>query len=58
LRLRHDIGVDNILWSSDYPHPDTTWPHSGEVIERQFAGMPADERTAILSGNATRLYGL
>jgi predicted TIM-barrel fold metal-dependent hydrolase len=58
LRLRHELGVENILWSSDYPHPDTTWPHSREVIERQFAGVPADERTKILSGNARRLYGL
>lgn len=58
LRLRHELGVENILWSSDYPHPDTTWPHSREVIERQFAGVPADERELILSGNARRLYGL
>ena len=58
LRLRHELGVDNILWSSDYPHPDTTWPHSRAVIERQFQGVPADEREQILSGNARRLYGL
>jgi predicted TIM-barrel fold metal-dependent hydrolase len=58
LRLRHELGVENIMWSSDYPHPDTTWPHSREVVERQFAGIPEDERALILSGNATRLYGL
>lgn len=58
LRLRHELGVENILWSSDYPHPDTTWPCSREVVERQFAGVPADERALILSGNARRLYGL
>lgn len=58
LRLRHELGVENILWSSDYPHPDTTWPNSRAAIEKQFAGVPADERELILSGNARRLYGL
>jgi predicted TIM-barrel fold metal-dependent hydrolase len=58
LRLRHELGVENILWSSDYPHPDTTWPSSRAIVERQFEGVPAEERELILSGNARRLYGL
>ncbi len=58
LRMRHELGVENIMWSTDFPHPATTWPHSREVVERQFAGMPADERELILCGNAARVYGL
>jgi predicted TIM-barrel fold metal-dependent hydrolase len=58
LRMRHDLGVENILWSTDFPHPATTWPHSREVVERQFADVPADERELIVSGNARRLYHL
>jgi predicted TIM-barrel fold metal-dependent hydrolase len=56
--LRHRIGVENILWSTDYPHPVTSWPDSRALIERAFAGIPADERALILSGNATRIWNL
>jgi predicted TIM-barrel fold metal-dependent hydrolase len=58
LGLRHDIGVANILWSTDFPHPATTWPNSRSVVDRQFADIPAGERDLICSGNASRLYGL
>ena len=58
LQLRQAIGVENILWSTDFPHPATTWPHSQEVVRRQFADVPAGERELICSGNAARLYGL
>jgi predicted TIM-barrel fold metal-dependent hydrolase len=58
LGLRHDIGVENILWSTDFPHPATTWPHSRAVVDRQFADISARERDLICSGNASRLYGL
>ena len=58
LRSRHDIGIENILWSTDFPHPATTWPNSREVVARQFADVADDERELICSGNASRLYGL
>ena len=50
-------GLDRLLWSSDFPHGGSDWPHSREAIERQFAGVPEDERYPILAGNALRLYG-
>ncbi len=56
--LRHRIGVDSIMWSTDYPHPVTSWPDSRALIARSFDGVPADERDAILSGNAARVWGL
>jgi predicted TIM-barrel fold metal-dependent hydrolase len=51
-------GGRNIMWSSDYPHGDTTWPNSRESIERSLEGVSAEDRRAIVGGNAKRLYGL
>jgi uncharacterized protein len=57
VRNRHAIGVDRLMWSSDYPHSGSDWPHSVPVIHAAFADVPADERDLILAGNARRLYG-
>lgn len=58
LANRHALGVENILWSTDFPHPATTWPNSVAIVERQFAGIPADERQLMVCGNTARIYGL
>jgi predicted TIM-barrel fold metal-dependent hydrolase len=58
LAHRHDIGVDRIMWSTDFPHPATSWPNSHAVVEKNFAGIPDDERDLIVAGNAARLYGI
>jgi predicted TIM-barrel fold metal-dependent hydrolase len=58
IRLRHEAGLDNILWSSDYPHSDSTWPHSREAIADHFADVPDAERRQVVYGNAARLYGV
>jgi predicted TIM-barrel fold metal-dependent hydrolase len=55
---RHISGVDNLMWASDYPHTDTTFPFSRKVVDELFAGVPPDEREKITSANARRLYGL
>jgi predicted TIM-barrel fold metal-dependent hydrolase len=55
---RHDVGVENIMWSTDYPHPATTWPNSHEIVDRIMFDVPADERELMVSGNASRIYGL
>jgi predicted TIM-barrel fold metal-dependent hydrolase len=56
--LRHRIGVENILWSSDYPHPVSSWPNSRALVEEQFRGVPEAERELIVSGNAARVWNL
>jgi len=56
LLTREITGIDSLLWASDYPHPEGTFPHSQEVVERIFAGIPDDELRAIVGGNAARLY--
>jgi predicted TIM-barrel fold metal-dependent hydrolase len=58
VRERHAFGVDNIMWSSDYPHGESTFPESRAFVERAFAGVPEDETRKIVFENARRLYGL
>jgi len=64
--FQHDpVGLGNIpftgdrclLWGSDYPHPEGTWPHSREVLARQMRGLAADVVERIVCGNAAELYG-
>ena len=57
VRLRHEIGVDRMLWSSDYPHISANWPNSRTVLLATFSGVPPAEADQILAGNAVRLYG-
>jgi uncharacterized protein len=57
IRNRDAIGVSQMMWSSDYPHTGANWPNSVKVIDEQFAEVPDAEKTAILAGNADRLYG-
>ena len=57
-RLRDLLGVENLLWSTDFPHPVTSWPNSRRIIDEQFAGIPADERELIVYGNAARVWNL
>jgi predicted TIM-barrel fold metal-dependent hydrolase len=58
LDLLDHFGPNHVLWASDYPHPDSTWPFSREAIERQMGDLPEDVRRQILRGNAQTLYGL
>jgi predicted TIM-barrel fold metal-dependent hydrolase len=51
-------GVEPLLWASDYPHPEGTWPHTQETLERIFAGVDDDERRRITFDTTARLYGL
>ena len=54
---RHFIGVDKLMWSSDYPHQASSWPHSQEVVARDFKDASPDDRFKITRGNVARLYG-
>jgi predicted TIM-barrel fold metal-dependent hydrolase len=54
---RHDIGVDRIMWGSDFPHEEGTYPHSREAIANTFAGIPSNEVARMVGGNAAALYG-
>jgi predicted TIM-barrel fold metal-dependent hydrolase len=55
---RHQIGIDNIMWSSDYPHTASTWPHSQDIIARDFKAAPEAEKWKIVRENVIALYDL
>ena len=55
---RHQIGIDNIMWSSDYPHTASTWPHSRDIIARDFKAAPEAEKWKIVRENVIALYDL
>lgn len=56
--LVESIGVERILAETDYPHADSTWPHSQEVLLRRLGWMSEGDRESICHGNAERLFGL
>jgi hypothetical protein len=45
------------LWGNDYPHPESTYPNSGKILDRLFEGIDSDSARAIVGGNAQRLFG-
>ena len=55
---RHRAGLHNVMWSTDYPHSDSTWPKSREALAEHFKDVPEDERALIAGGNCAALYGL
>ncbi len=56
IRLRDVIGVDNMMWGSDYPHSESTFPRSRQILDEILAGVPDDEQAKITGLNAARLY--
>ncbi|MCU1344142.1 MAG: amidohydrolase 2, partial [Acidimicrobiia bacterium] len=56
LEQRHRVGVDSITWECDYPHSDSTWPHSAELVGKSLANIPDDEINKITHLNAMRVY--
>ena len=56
VKLRHDIGIDNIAWECDYPHSDSSWPQAAEELAEVTAGVPDEEINKITYENACRWY--
>jgi predicted TIM-barrel fold metal-dependent hydrolase len=57
VEMRYDIGVDNMVWGNDFPHAESTWPHSMALLERVVDGVPSDEVAKMVGLNAARCYG-
>ena len=55
IRLRDVIGVDNMMWGSDYPHSESTFPQSRKILAEILAGVPDDEQAKIAGGNTARV---
>jgi predicted TIM-barrel fold metal-dependent hydrolase len=52
------IGADNVMWASDYPHPDSTFPHSRREVEETFRDVDPAVTRKVVAENCARLYGL
>ena len=57
LERRYEIGVGNLMWGNDFPHPEGTWPHTAQFLRHAFCDIPTDETCAMLGGNAAAVYG-
>jgi predicted TIM-barrel fold metal-dependent hydrolase len=56
--MRDLIGVDQLMWGSDYPHVESTFPKSQEMLEEMLADCTEVEKAKIAGGNAARVYRL
>ena len=56
IRDRYVIGVENLMWGSDYPHQESTFPKSREILDEILANVPEDEKVMIAGDNVARLY--
>jgi predicted TIM-barrel fold metal-dependent hydrolase len=56
IEQRHRIGIDNIMFESDYPHSDSNWPHTRKLLAEHFVDVPDDEARKIVELNARTLY--
>ena len=58
IKDRHEIGVDNLMWGSDYPHQESTFSRSQQILEEILADCTEEEKAKIAGGNAARIYHL
>jgi len=58
IKLLDDLGHDNVMWGSDFPHPDGVWPDSQEYLQKELGHLPADVRRKVVCENAGKFYGL
>jgi hypothetical protein len=56
LRVRDYVGVDNILWSSQFPLATSTWPNTQTALAKSFDGVAETDKSKILWENAAKLY--
>ena len=57
IKLLDELGVENVMWGSDFPHPDGIWPDSQAFIDRELGHLPENVRRKIVCDNALTLYG-
>jgi predicted TIM-barrel fold metal-dependent hydrolase len=58
LRRRYVNGLDGLMWGTDYPHPEGTWPNTTERLSTDFRTIPVEETRLLLGLNAVRCYDL
>jgi len=55
---RERLGIENVMWSSDYPHPVSSWPNSRPTVDKVLADATDEERELVVAGNAARVWNL
>ena len=58
IRRRHGNGIDALMWGTDYPHPEGSWPVTADQIKTTFGGLPEDDITKMLGATAAEFYGI
>lgn len=58
VELRHWMGVENLIWGSDFPHQESEYPHSMKVVEENFRNVPEDEKYKMTCGNVIDFFHL
>jgi len=58
LDMRDQIGLEKIMWGSDFPHPEGSWPNTAQYLKDNFSGLPEEDGRKILGDNAVAFYGL
>jgi predicted TIM-barrel fold metal-dependent hydrolase len=57
IRVRHEIGLDRIIWATDFPHHINDYPYSKRVMNEMFGGVPAEERQKMVCETSAKLFG-
>jgi hypothetical protein len=57
IRRRHVLGLDAVMWGTDYPHPEGSWPHTAAKLKADFCEVPVEETKQLLGGTAAKVYG-
>ena len=58
VEMRHRIGVERVMWGSDFPHSAGNWPYSRKLIDEMFAGVPQPELKQMVALNAVKFFHL
>ena len=58
VELRDKINVDRLMWGSDFPHQESDWPDSLKIIDKNFAGVPEEDKHKMTCGNAMEFFRL
>lgn len=56
VELRHKINIERLMWGSDFPHQESDWPESLRIIDKNFAGVPEEEKHKMVCANAKDFF--
>ncbi|HYA68703.1 MAG TPA: amidohydrolase family protein, partial [Acidimicrobiales bacterium] len=57
IRRRHVLGLDAVMWGTDYPHPEGSWPQTAVKLKADFCDVSVEETRQLLGETAARVYG-